>query len=276
MGRHEEILGVTVERGFMSSANPAQDRRSAAPAAGAGEPVSSAAAVVTDTIPGVVTGIIAVGAAPRAVAVSGKTLYVANGGANTVTVVDTRTNAVVGGPIAVGATPRAAEVSGKTLYVANTGANTVTVIDTAATNSAPVVGAPAYTITTVHPDTGVVDGALSVTDPNGDPLTYTSPVNSSKGGTAVVSPTGAFAYTPTAAARHIASADTATPADKVDSFTVSVADGRGGTATVVVSAVPISPWNDAPTSAGPTVGTPDATGAVAGSLNVTDPDGDPL
>ena len=219
---------------------------------------------------------ITVGASPTGVAVSGESLYVANTGSNTVTVINTKTNKVVGSPITVGASPTAVAVSGKILYVANTRGNTVTVINTAATNTAPVVGAPAYSITTVHPDTGRVDGSLHVTDPDGDPLTYTSPVTSSKGGIAVVSPTGAFVYTPTAAARHIASAVTATPADKVDSFTVRVTDGRGGTTPVTVSAVPISPTNAAPASVGPTVATPDATGVVTGSLNVTDPDGDAL
>ena len=297
----------------MFLANPAQDQWPTAPAAGVIAPVRSAAAgapdvpgVVIGTIavgaaPAAVavSGIslyvansgsksvsvistktnkvvgspITVGASPAAVAVSGDSLIVANTGSNTVTVISTKTNKVVGSPITVGATPRAVAVTGKILYVANTGSNTVTVINTAATNTAPVVGAPAYTFTTLNPDTGRVDGVLRVTDPNGDPLTYTSPVTSSKGGTAVVSPAGAFVYTPTPAARHIASAVTATPADKLDAFTVRVSDGRGGTTSVTVSAVPISPSNDAPTSAGPTVGSPNAAGVVTGSLNVTDPTG---
>jgi len=59
--------------------------------------------------------------------------YVANGGDNTVSVIDTATNTVVGIPIPVGREPFGVDVTrdGKHAYVANRGSNNVSVIDTA-------------------------------------------------------------------------------------------------------------------------------------------------
>src|SRR5205823_4460329 len=67
--------------------------------------------------------------------------YVTNQGSNSVTVIDTTTNAVLGGPIAVGSEPNgvAVDPTNHRAYVANNGSNTVMVIDTT-TNT--VVGAP--------------------------------------------------------------------------------------------------------------------------------------
>jgi outer membrane autotransporter protein len=67
--------------------------------------------------------------------------YIANGGSNDVTVINTTTNMVVGSPIGVGSGPVAVAVTpdGKYVYVTNNGSNTISVID-AATNT--VVGPP--------------------------------------------------------------------------------------------------------------------------------------
>jgi YVTN family beta-propeller protein len=78
---------------------------------------------------------IAVGGRPESVAISpdGRTAYVSNELAGTVSVIDTATDSVIGVPIPVGSNP--AEValtpSGATLYVTDELANTVSVIDTA-------------------------------------------------------------------------------------------------------------------------------------------------
>jgi len=61
------------------------------------------------------------------------------------------------------------------------------------------------------------------------------------------------------------------PADE-DSFTVVVSDGHGGTYTQRVT-VPITPANAAPTAV-TDVGEPDVDGTIAGTLAVTDTDGD--
>ena len=91
----------------------------------------------------------------------------------------------------------------------------------------------------------------------------------------IVNTDGTFTYTPTDTARHNAAADSATPADLHDSFTVTVNDAHGGTVTVPVS-VAIGPHNLAPT-AGSTIGAPDpATGVITGSVSATDPEADPL
>src|ERR1700724_3193693 len=59
--------------------------------------------------------------------------YIANGGSNTVSVIDTETNTVVGSPLSVGSQPAGVAVTpdGKYAYVTNNGSNTVSIIDIA-------------------------------------------------------------------------------------------------------------------------------------------------
>ena len=102
--------------------------------------------------------------------------------------------------------------------------------------SIPVVGVP-------NASTGVVTGSVSATDADGDVLTYSAPASTAKGAIIINAGTGAFTYTPTVAARDTAAAPGATPADRADGFTVTVIDGRGGTATAAVT-VAISPTPD--------------------------------
>ncbi len=138
-------------------------------------------------------------------------------------------------------------------------------------NVAPVissasVGAPS-------PSTGVATGSVVATDADGDTLNYSGSATSK--GTATVAANGAITYTPTAAARHAAAKLTATQADKTDTFTVSVSDGRGGTASAPIS-VAIAPANAAPTGTA-SAGVPDATtGVLAGAVLGADLDGDEL
>ena len=123
--------------------------------------------------------------------------------------------------------------------------------------------------------TGVATGTVTATDANNDILKYTATATK---GTVSISPTaGAFTYTPTAAARHTAAADTATT-DKQDTVTVTVTDGHGGVAAQTVT-VAIAPKNSAPTigSYGVTVATPNTTtGVVTGKITATDANKDPL
>ena len=99
-------------------------------------------------------------------------------------------------------------------------------------NSAPVA-APAK-VTAVKPSTGVVTGGVSAIDPDGDSLTYSAPSTIPKGTVSVNSSTGAFTYTPRAAARHNAAASPAGSAAKTATFTVTVTDGYGGVTKVPV------------------------------------------
>ncbi|MFM9034827.1 MAG: Ig-like domain-containing protein, partial [Mycobacterium sp.] len=103
-------------------------------------------------------------------------------------------------------------------------------------NTAPTAsadfGAPDVT-------TGIVAGALIGSDANGDALSYNGSQTTGKGAV-VVAADGTFTYTPTALARHAASLAGAAPADTIDSFTLAVADGYGGTVDVPVT-VAVSP-----------------------------------
>lgn len=118
---------------------------------------------------------------------------------------------------------------------------TVTVAPFTPPNRAPVAGTPVVGI----PDatTGVVTGGVSATDADGDPLAYRAPVSTAKGAISINASSGAFTYTPTVAARNTAAAPGATPTDRADSFAVIVTDGRGGTATALVT-VAIGPTSD--------------------------------
>ncbi len=138
-------------------------------------------------------------------------------------------------------------------------------------NTAPTASAGAVT---TDPATGVVSGRVTGSDADADPLSYTGSVMTSKG-TAAVEAGGSFTYTPTAAARHAAAKLTATAADKADAFTITVADGHGGTVDVPI-AVTVTPDNAAPTASA-NVGAPDAvTGVLAGALIGSDTNGDAL
>ncbi|WP_299575825.1 Ig-like domain-containing protein [uncultured Williamsia sp.] len=139
-------------------------------------------------------------------------------------------------------------------------------------NQAPVVGTSTVNAAGAN---GAVTGSVSITDPDGDPLTYTStsPVN---GGSVVVNANGTFTYTPGAAA-HSAAANGPT----TDTFTISAGDGHGGVTTPISVTVPITPANQPPTAAPFTNGstitgvTPD-TNTVTGTITVTDADNDTL
>ena len=118
---------------------------------------------------------------------------------------------------------------------------TVTVAPFTPANRAPVLSSPV--VGTPNAVTGVVNGSVSATDADGDVLTYSAPASTAKGAIIINAGTGAFTYTPTVAARDTAAAPGASPADRADGFTVTVIDGRGGTAIAAVT-VAISPTPD--------------------------------
>ncbi len=139
----------------------------------------------------------------------------------------------------------------------NGGSDTATVTITTS-NGAPVAGDD----TASTPWGTVLNGSVTAndSDPNGDPLTYvlgTGPTH----GTVVMNTNGTFSYTP------------AVGYTGADSFTYTVSDGNGGTASATVSltvgarpnVVPVA-VNDA---VGTTVGTP-----VSGDAATNDSDGD--
>lgn len=90
--------------------------------------------------------------------------------------------------------------------------------------SAPPTGG---TVVLDAPQPGVVTGRVSATDPDGDPLTYTSSPTAA-GGSVAVAADGTFVYTPNPGGAT------------ADAFTVTVSDGRDGSVDVAVS-VPAAP-----------------------------------
>ncbi|QYL20729.1 Ig-like domain-containing protein [Mycolicibacterium diernhoferi] len=120
--------------------------------------------------------------------------------------------------------------------------------------------------------TGAVTGKVTAADADKDKLTY-SAANTAKGKVSINAKTGAFTYTPTAAARHTAASVTATDADTKDIVTVTVSDGHGGTATHMVT-VSVAPKNTAPNLTA-TVSKPNAsTGIVTAVVKAADTDKD--
>ncbi|WP_431231782.1 Ig-like domain-containing protein [Mycolicibacterium psychrotolerans] len=93
---------------------------------------------------------------------------------------------------------------------------------------------------------GVVSGSvIGVTDPDSDPLSYSSDPISTGGGIVNVYGDGSFTYNPTAEQRHLAAALGAPFAVTHDSFTLSVSDGHGGS-TAITIVVPVPPEADEP------------------------------
>ncbi len=118
-----------------------------------------------------------------------------------------------------------------------------------------------------------VSGTVKATDVDGDPLTFAKGSNPAHG-TVTVDANGNWTYTP--------SKDYNGP----DSFTVTVSDGKGGTATSTVN-IGVTPVNDPPKfddpsnpNYNPSTGnyhvTTDEDKPVSGKVKATDADGDPL
>ncbi len=138
----------------------------------------------------------------------------------------------------------------------------------------PVNAKPSATNTVDAPDpiSGVVQGTIVVKDKDGDTITYTAPTTTARG-TVTVGADGRFTYTPTEQARQ----DARSAFRRLDSFTVTVNDGHGGTdtTTVYVRIAPPPP-NAAPTNGAASVGDPGSDGIVNGTVTAVDPNGDTL
>ncbi|GMG76919.1 hypothetical protein ShirakiTB12_53880 [Priestia megaterium] len=125
-------------------------------------------------------------------------------------------------------------------------------------NDVPVV--PNYEFV-INEDTSL-NSQVVATDVDGNPLTYgllTGPVN----GTVVVNPDGTYTYTPNE------------NYNGVDSFSVVVSDGQGGTAISTIT-ITILPVNDPPVGPDVITVTTFEESPVTGQIVATDPEGDPL
>ncbi|WP_304106442.1 Ig-like domain-containing protein [Mycolicibacterium bacteremicum] len=130
-------------------------------------------------------------------------------------------------------------------------------------------GTPVGGAQTTNAVTGVVTGSVSATDPIGAGVTY-DVITSTLGGTLNFNEqTGTYTYTPSAAARTLASTGISTP----DVFTV-VAVNAAGTSSIATITVPIAPNPAAPSTPVKTnqqITT--SNGRVTGKLVATDPNG---
>ncbi|OJZ61633.1 hypothetical protein BRW64_27470 [Mycolicibacterium diernhoferi] len=153
------------------------------------------------------------------------------------------------------------------------GTTTVSTLQISRDGNPPANGA--VTNVSTNPTTGVVTGTVSATDPDGDALTYSGPATTDKGTLSVNPSTGAFTFSPTAAARHAAL--TSDIAAKTETFTVRVTDTKGNVLNVPVT-VTIQPGSNAnPASVNASVGIPNAvTGVATGTFTASDADGDTL
>ncbi|WP_251623283.1 Ig-like domain-containing protein, partial [Priestia megaterium] len=125
-------------------------------------------------------------------------------------------------------------------------------------NDVPVV--PNYEFV-INEDTSL-NSQVVATDVDGNPLTYgllTGPAN----GTVVVNSDGTYTYTPNE------------NYNGVDSFSVVVSDGQGGTAISTIT-ITILPVNDPPVGPDVITVTTFEESPVTGQIVATDPEGDPL
>ncbi|MDZ4267074.1 MAG: Ig-like domain-containing protein [Mycobacterium sp.] len=151
---------------------------------------------------------------------------------------------------------------------ASTVTTTIVPLNSAPTARSTAINAPAS-------GTGAVTGKANATDPNRDKLAYLATTTPTAKGSVTVNANGTFTYTPTAAARHTAAAETAPVADRTDTFRIVVADVYGAVTEIPVT-VAISPSNTAPTG-NAALQDPDATsGVVTGTVIGSDADGDGL
>jgi YVTN family beta-propeller protein/VCBS repeat-containing protein len=199
-----------------------------------------------------VVATIPVGASPSEVAIGpdGTRAYVVNETSGTVSVIDTdpvsvHYNTVIA-TIALGSSPTGVAVSpdGSRAYVAVNGANRIAVIDTGTNKVLGTVAVTAPRSMAVSPDgttllvssswgstsaavaipTGVVHGAVTGADADGDTVTYSLATAPTKGSVVLDQTTGTWTYTSTVPGTVDA-----------DSFVVAVSDGHGGTTTVPVA-----------------------------------------
>ncbi|CRK52669.1 conserved hypothetical protein [Rhodococcus sp. RD6.2] len=194
---------------------------------------------IIDTTNNTVVGNVAVGARPTAVRVSrdGSALYVVTD-SDRLTVIDTETRSIVS-TVAIdeaaeaGAHAVAISSDGSRLLITDAADSSVRALSLTHVNSAPTA---TWTPEAPREADGAVRITLTSSDPDGDPVTFSS--GGATSGSVVADGVGAFVYTPTPAARALA---LQTPGPDNDQFGVTVGDGKSATnlaVTVTVSPTP--------------------------------------
>ncbi|MGP4054191.1 Ig-like domain-containing protein [Mycobacterium sp. 4D054] len=213
-----------------------------------------------------------------AVSHDGTTLFVVRSDDGKLSVYDvaskTELTSVIVNPYQVDGPPMVAvSPDGTQLYWTEFGGNRLHVVALVAPNANPVAQTPVVNSPNASGD---VSGSVTVTDPEGRPLTYTV-TGPGKGSVTVTrGDDGAFAftYTPTDAARHAAAEVGAAPGAGFDTFTITFSDGQRGVVEVPIT-VTIAPANTAPTAiARSSVSWFSA--KVYGTVTARDADRDPL
>lgn len=208
---------------------------------------------------------VAAPAASATVSKDGSLLFLTSDGA--LAVYDTRTRTLqtsldtgagAGGGLA-------ASPDGMQLYVTDTAAGALRVISLVPENRRPEVAAPSGIGNAV---TGQVTGSTGVTDGDGDLLTITVLTKPTKG-TIVFHADGTYTYSPSAAARHTAAADTAPLSALTDTVTIGVDDGRRGVVrqTITIAVVPANTIPVVKVTLGKTNST---TGVITGTVQASD------
>ncbi|USR77753.1 Ig-like domain-containing protein [Photobacterium damselae] len=140
----------------------------------------------------------------------------------------------------------------------NGGTDTITVtVNVTPVNDAPV----GEDVSAETQEDTAVTGQLTVTDVDGDNLTF-KPGSNPENGSVTINADGSWEYVPNP------------DFNGEDSFTVVVDDGNGGSDTITVT-VNVTPVNDAPVGEDVSAETQEET-AVTGQLTATDVDGDSL
>ena len=172
---------------------------------------------MVDTATNTVTGTVAVGTSPRALAITadGAKVYVANTVSNNVSVINTATNTVIS-TVTVGTSPLAITASGAKVYVANAGSNTVSVIDTTTNAVSATIGVgagPDGVAITPNGFRAYVANAgsntVSVIDTTTNSVVKTITVGTTPGGIAIT-PDGSRAYVANTGSGSVSMIDTAT------------------------------------------------------------------
>ncbi|MDB5337226.1 MAG: repeat-containing protein [Planctomycetaceae bacterium] len=140
-----------------------------------------------------------------------------------------------------------------------TSANTLVTVHVGVANSLPVVSP-----VSLSTSTGVaVNGTLTATDANGDPLTFSAGATPATNGTVVINPNGTFTFTPTAGFNGVAT------------FSYKANDGIGNSTDATVTVNVSAAGNVAPVGTAQTISTALNT-TFNGTLAATDANGDTL
>lgn len=143
-------------------------------------------------------------------------------------------------------------------------------------NDAPTISGAVSTGSVTEDNTVAATGTIGATDLDGDTLNYSASVTAGNFGNFAVNSAGEWTYSVDSTKSQVQ--DLGVGKTLTESFSVTVSDGKGGSATQVVT-VKVNGANDASTiNSATTSGSviEDSTAAATGSISATDRDGDAI